>query len=106
MPGETDARPAEISGATAWSDAPSRDALQLIAEGVTRVAGFGIAAISVVRGDGKLEVMAVAGSDEAGESLKGRRTPIDQLSREIAKADDWGLFRFVPHERLDPSAGE
>ncbi|MGY2701497.1 sensor histidine kinase [Nocardioides sp. HB32] len=105
MSGETDARPA-TSGATQWSDAPSRDALQLIAEGVTKVAGFGIAAISVVRSDGKLEVMAVAGSDEAGESLKGRRTPIDQLSREIAKADDWGLFRFVPHERLDPSAGE
>jgi signal transduction histidine kinase len=91
---------------TSWSDAPSRDALQLIAEGVTQVAGFGIAAISVARPDGKLEVMAVAGSDAARESLQGRRTPIDQLSREIAKADDWGLLRFVPHERLDPSAGE
>jgi signal transduction histidine kinase len=106
MSRETDDRPADRSGATTWSDAPSRDALQLIAEGVTKVAGFGIAAISVVRSDGKLEVMAVAGSDEAGESLKGRRTPIDQLSRELEKADDWGLFRFVPHERLDPSAGE
>jgi signal transduction histidine kinase len=91
---------------TSWPDAPSRDALQLIAEGVTRVAGFGIAAISVVRSDGKLEVMAVAGSDDAWESLQGRRTPVDQLSREIDKADDWGLLRFVPHERLDPSAGE
>lgn len=94
------------SGASSWSDAPSRDALQLIAEGVTKVAGFGIAAISVARSDGKLEVMAVAGSDAARASLQGRRTPLDQLSREIAKADDWGLFRFVPHERLDPSAGE
>ena len=97
---------ATASHATRWSDAPSRDALQLIAEGVTKVAGFGIAAISVARSDGKLEVMAVAGSDEARESLQGRRTPLDQLSREIEKADDWGLFRFVPHERLDPSAGE
>ena len=51
-----------------WSDAPSRDALQLIAEGVTELAGFGIAAICVVRDDGKLEVMAVAGSDEARAS--------------------------------------
>ena len=95
-----------VSRASSWSDAPSRDALQLIAEGVTKVAGFGIAAISVARSDGKLEVMAVAGSDEARDSLQGRRTPLDQLSREIEKADDWGLFRFVPHERLDPSAGE
>ena len=99
-------RPATTSRPTSWSDAPSRDALQLIAEGVTKVAGFGIAAISVVRNDGKLEVMAVAGSDEARDSLRGRRTPVDQLSAEIAKADDWGLFRFVPHERLDTSAGE
>ncbi|GAA1158066.1 HAMP domain-containing sensor histidine kinase [Nocardioides aquiterrae] len=106
MSRETTARPAQTGGATRWSDAPSRDALQLIAEGVTKVAGFGIAAISVVRSDGKLEVMAVAGSDEAGESLQGRRTPIDQLSRELDKADDWGLFRFVPHERLDPGVFE
>jgi signal transduction histidine kinase len=89
-----------------WSDAPSRDALQLIAEGVTELAGFGIAAISVVRDDGKLEVMAVAGSDEARASLQGRRTPIDQLLVEIDKADEWGLMRFVPHERLDVSLGE
>ena len=97
---------AAASPPTSWSDAPSRDALQLIAEGVTKVAGFGIAAISVARSDGKLEVMAVAGSDEARTSLQGRRTPLDQLTREIEKADDWGLFRFVPHERLDPDAGE
>ena len=91
----------ETSTQARWSDAPSRDALQLIADGVTRVAGFGIAAISVVRGDpGHLEVMAVAGSDQAREELRGRHTPIDQLARELEKADDWGLLRFVPHERL------
>ena len=91
---------------TSMSDAPSRDALQLIAEGVTQLAGFGVAAISVVRPDGKLEVMAVAGSDAAREQLQGTRTPVDRLTREIEKADDWGLLRFVPHERLDPGAGE
>ena len=105
MSRETDPVP-PTGRTTSWSDAPSRDALQLIAEGVTQVAGFGIAAISVVRTDGKLEVMAVAGSDEAGASLRGRRTPVDRLTLEIEKADDWGLFRFVPHERLDPSVGE
>jgi signal transduction histidine kinase len=89
-----------------WPDSPSRDALQLIAEGVTQVAGFGIAAISVARDDGKLEVMAVAGSEEARLQLQGVRTPIDRLQGELAKADDWGLLRFVPHERLDPEVGE
>src|SRR3954449_3474703 len=91
---------------TTWSDAPSRDALQLIAEGVTQLAGFGVAAISVVREDGKLQVMAVAGSDAAREQLEGTRTPVDRLTAEISKADDWGLLRFVPHERLDPEVGE
>ncbi|HEY0952044.1 GAF domain-containing sensor histidine kinase [Nocardioides sp.] len=89
-----------------WSDAPSRDAIQLIAEGVTQLAGFGVAAISAVRDDGKLEVMAVAGSDAAREQLHGVRTPVDRLSRELEKADDWGLLRFVPHERLDHGAGD
>lgn len=88
------------------ADAPARDALQTIAEGVTQLAGFGVAAISVAREDGRLEVMAVAGSDEARNELQGRRTPIDQLLTEIEKADEWGLLRFVPHERLDPDVGE
>jgi len=80
--------------------------LQLIAEGVTQLAGFGVAAISAVREDGKMEVMAVAGSDAAREQLQGRRTPVDRLTNELDKADDWGLLRFVPHERLDESAGQ
>jgi hypothetical protein len=108
MTSDISALPVHAAAGTvpSWSDAPSRDALQLIAEGVTELAGFGIAAISVVRDDGKLEVMAVAGSDEARASLQGTRTPIDRLMVEIEKADAWGLLRFVPHERLDPSVGE
>jgi signal transduction histidine kinase len=88
-----------------WYDA-SRETLQTIAEGVTQLAGFGVAVISIARDDGKLEVMAVAGSDEAREQLEGTRTPVDRLEREIEKADEWGLLRFVPHERLDPSVGD
>ena len=99
--------PRPPSGANAdWTDGPSRDALQLIAEGVTDLAGFGVAAISVAREDGKLEVMAVSGSEKARRELLGRRTPADHLMGEIEKADEWGLLRFVPHERLDQSAGE
>jgi uncharacterized membrane protein len=43
-----------------------RAALQFIAEGVTELAGFVVAAISVVR-DGMLHTVAVAGDDGAGE---------------------------------------
>jgi signal transduction histidine kinase len=103
---ETPQDPPGTSQQPRWSDAPSRDALQLIAEGVTQLAGFGVAAISAVREDGKMEVMAVAGSTAAREQLQGVRTPVDRLIRELEKADDWGLLRFVPHERLDAEAGD
>lgn len=85
---------------------PSRDALELIAEGVTDLAGFGIAAISVVRDDGKLELIAIAGDDDAAQSVRGRRTPVASLMKELEKADDWGLLKFIPHERLDLGTGE
>ncbi|MBB6628419.1 hypothetical protein H5V45_13915 [Nocardioides sp. KIGAM211] len=88
------------------AEAPSRDALQTIAEGVTDLAGFGIAAISVVRDDGKLELITIAGDGGAGEGILGRRTPVDALMTELEKADDWGLLKFVPHERLDLGTGE
>lgn len=89
-----------------WSDAASRETLQLIAEGVTKVAGFGVAAISIVRADDALESVAVAGSDEARAELEGTRTTVERLLEELEKADDWGLLRFVPHERVAEDVGE
>lgn len=104
MPRDTPAAPRERRPRLA--DAASRDALQLIAEGVTELAGFGIAAISVVREDGMLESVAIAGNEQARAELEGTRSPVDRMLEELTKADDWGLLRFVPHERLDPSAGQ
>ncbi len=81
-----------------------RDALQLIAEGVTEMVGFQLATISVVRtapdGSQELEVIADAGDDDNAIIL-GRRTPLASLLEEIEAAEVWGLFRFLPHERLE-----
>ena len=96
----------EPARAGAWAAAADDDALLLIAEGVTAIAGWGVAAISVARDDGQMQVMAVAGSDEARIQLEGRRTPIAKLMTELEKADDWGPLKFVPHERLDLGEGE
>ncbi|MFC7493173.1 MULTISPECIES: sensor histidine kinase [unclassified Nocardioides] len=104
MPRDIPAEPDERRPSLA--DAASRDALQLIAEGVTELAGFGIAAISVVRENGMLESVAIAGNEEARAELEGTRTPVDRMLEELTKADDWGLLRFVPHERLDFSDGD
>ena len=76
------------------------EALQNIAEGVTELLGFEVAAISIARDDHTLEMVAVAGSAEARAQLMGRRTPIEQIERELVTAEEWGDLRFVPHERM------
>jgi signal transduction histidine kinase len=81
--------------------AESLNAFQLIADGITHIGGFGVAVISVVRGS-DLVVEAISGSDQAREQLSGARTPIEHMLEEIALADDWGAFRFLPHDRIDP----
>lgn len=73
-------------------------ALQLIAEGVTELAGFDVAAISVVR-DGLLHTAAVVGDEGARVELFGRRTPVEVVLAELERAEDWGLLKFVPAER-------
>lgn len=90
-----------MSLSTARRPAESLDAFQLIADGITDIGGFGVAAISVVRGT-DLVVEAISGSDEARQQLTGARTPIEHMLDEIALADDWGAFRFLPHDRIDP----
>lgn len=76
------------------------DALQNIAESVTELVGFEVAAISVARDDKTLEMVAVAGSDSARATLLGRRTPITEIEQELTSAEHWGDLRFVPHERM------
>ncbi|WP_110181221.1 sensor histidine kinase [Nocardioides solisilvae] len=76
------------------------DALQNIALGVTEVVGFEVAAISVAREDRTLEMVAVAGSDEARHQLLGHRTPMDEIELELATSEEWGALRFVPQERM------
>ena len=83
-----------------WSQAVFREGLQLIAEGVTELVGFGVAVVSIVRND-QLEVVAVAGDEKARQEIHGTRTPIHTLQAELDKADSWGLMQFVPHERLN-----
>ncbi len=79
--------------------------LQSLVDGVADVTGFAVAAVSHLRPDRQLEVVAVAGDDTARDQLIGVRTPVDDLGSEFAMADDWGLLRFIPHERLNGETG-
>ena len=91
-----------VDAATSWADGTTHEALQVIAEGITQLAGFEVAAVSVVRDSQFMQVMAVAGSDEARDTLHGTFTPIPRLLHELEHAEDWGMFKFVPQEDLDP----
>lgn len=82
-----------------------QEVLQTVAEGVADVVGFEVAAISYLRSDGVLEVVAVAGDETARKELIGTRTPVSDIDAEFEMADEWGALRFVPHERLPGSVG-
>ena len=82
-----------------------REILQTIADGVADVVGFEIAVIRYLTDEGMLECLAVAGADDAREQLLGSKSPLDQFLAEFEIADEWGILRFVPHERLPESGG-
>jgi signal transduction histidine kinase len=78
--------------------------LQLLVDGVADVTGFAVAAVSYMHPDEHLEVVAVAGDDAARDQLIGNRTPREEIAGEFELADDWGLLKFIPHERLEGPA--
>ena len=61
---------------------------------------FGVAAISVLRDNDELEIVAVSGNADAREELLGKRRALSTLEADIAMADWWGPLCFVPEERV------
>ncbi|WP_051246854.1 sensor histidine kinase [Nocardioides halotolerans] len=75
-----------------------RAALQLIAEGVTELAGFELAAISIVH-DGRLHTIAIAGSAHADPEPSTLQPKVSAVLAELERAEDWGSLKFLPAER-------
>ena len=75
-----------------------RAALQLIAEGVTELAGFELAAISIVH-EGRLHTIAIAGDQRYDAELSTQQPPVSEVLAELEHAEDWGMLKFLPHER-------
>jgi signal transduction histidine kinase len=98
--------PADIAASAPWSEQAAQDALQIIAEGLTELVGFGMTVINIRRGE-ELVVVAVAGAD-GGRGLDGTEVvlrdmlgttwPIARLEELLAVAESWGRFQFVPHQ--------
>ncbi|MBC9821003.1 GAF domain-containing sensor histidine kinase [Terrabacter sp. MAHUQ-38] len=78
----------------------------MVVEGAADVVGFKVAAISLVMPSGDIEVVAVAGDDDARAELLGRRMPRINLEAEFAVAEQWGSLRFVPAGGLPEGAAD
>ncbi len=81
------------------------EVLDEIARGVVEVLGYGIAAIARLEGE-TFVMTTVAGSEEVREQIIGRRTPVASIFNEFAQADEWGVLRFVPHDRMPDALEE
>lgn len=79
---------------------------EMVVDGAADVVGFKVAAISLVVPSGDIEVVAVAGDDDARAELLGRRMPRINLEAEFAVAERWGSLRFVPAGGLPEGAAD
>jgi hypothetical protein len=78
--------------------------LQSLVDGVADVAGYAVAAVSILHPDQDFEVLAVAGDEDARAGLMGLRTPLRDIIGKFELAENWGVLRFIPHERLEGDA--
>ena len=88
----------------AWGDEAQRAVLHAIAEDVARRSGHRVSAIDVLRADGNLELVAIAGSPEGRDHLLGRAAPLamDRLIAFGTDIDGWVLVRGGAGRRRDP----
>jgi diguanylate cyclase (GGDEF)-like protein/PAS domain S-box-containing protein len=87
------------------SNAGEDNTVQAVTDAVVASAGFGVAVVSVLRPDGVMETVAVAGSEDAKGELLGLRRSRRVYDEEFDVADRWGNLLFVPHQRL-PNADQ
>src|SRR6476659_4327871 len=78
----------------------------MVVEGAADVVGFKVAAISIVIPSGDVQVVAVAGDDDARAELLGRVTAREVLEAEFAVAERWGSLRFVPAGQLPDGSAD
>ncbi|HEY0643591.1 MAG TPA: HAMP domain-containing sensor histidine kinase [Nocardioides sp.] len=89
----------------AWGNEAQRAVLHAIAEDVVRRSGHRVAGIEVLRSDGNLEFVAVAGSPEAQAQLVGQAAPlvVERIVAFGTRIDGWV---HVPEERVDDETRE
>ena len=79
--------------------------LDLLAETIVKALGFGVAAVNIARPDGSLEVISVAGDEQARKMLLGTVYRAEIWDQILAVSEPWGLLRFADHrnEEANPT---
>ena len=78
--------------------------LDLLAETIVEALGFGVAVINIAQPDGSLEVVSVAGNDDAREVLLGTVDSAEVWDQLLSVGEKWGRLRFLDHRSEE--AGE
>lgn len=90
-------------GASNWSDAHSRDALQAMADNCRRLAGFQDVVINVVH-RGVYRAVAVTGDRRDRELLMDSELNPTVLAEEVSRSERWGrCYHFVPAGSAEPN---
>ena len=79
-----------------------QEILDEVAQGVHEVLGYGVAAISRLEGD-DLVLTSVAAEEQIRQKILGHRNQVAEITEEFDLADQWGVLRFLPHDRRPDS---
>ena len=71
--------------------------LQLVVQAVVDQLGFGCALVNMLLPGDTLEVVAIAGPDEATQALLGTRAPSQTWHNLLASCEAWGDLRYLDH---------
>jgi diguanylate cyclase (GGDEF)-like protein len=71
--------------------------LDLLAQTIVQALGFGVAAVNIARADGSLEVVSVAGDEDARRVLLGTVYSAEIWDQILAVSEPWGRLRFADH---------
>jgi diguanylate cyclase (GGDEF)-like protein/PAS domain S-box-containing protein len=80
--------------------------LDAVAEAVVDAMGFGVAVVNLVKDNGDIEVVSVAGPPEVRDFLLGTGCPPEVWTELLSVAEDWGRLRFLDHRTAPPDSAD
>lgn len=79
--------------------------LDQLAQTIVEALGFGVAVVNITLSDGSLQVVSVAGDENARAALLNHVDTAETWEVMLSASEPWGRLRFVDHRTDDRSAG-